>query len=646
MHIFSEDNKNNKNNRAYATPLSLLFVLFLLSLVSACARQGYPTGGPKDETPPVALGTRPANESRGFDGKEFYIQFDEYVVLKNATENVLVSPPMKEKPEFTTKGKGVLVKLKDTLQANTTYLFQFKEAIADFTEGNLLPSYEYVFSTGEAMDTMMLSGQVVDARNGKAWKENVTVMAYRVERGETPQSFGQLPSRRGATMENEGQLPSGRRATMESDTMATTVQPDYVTRCDKEGNFAFHYIPEGRYRLVALEDKNRNLHVDATDPVAWDTTLVASHPQVRRLPASDSIQDNLLAINAIKQSSNQAITLRLSVPENRQQRILKSEFAEAGRITIVSQLPMQNPRIEDERAQWQWRLNEKRDTLTAWCFDAKRDSARLVISDTGLQDTLKLRYTASRKGGRRMAGAKEEKAPLMKALCEGNKAYYDDLRLAFANPIVEVADSATAEVMHLKDSTVSRCAVVLDINGIVARIMATDIKSGEQYRVRLAGGLFTDLYGNRNDSLVFTMTPKDYGTLSIDIDNRMGAPLVVEVLDSKDTVVASQALARSGNLRFLHLPSGDYRLRAVVDADSNGRWTPGDYRRQRQPEQSVLFEKTLSLREKWEMEERWTVEAPKAKALERKTVLDSPKTLMPATPGTLPIRTSTPKGRK
>ena len=626
MHIFSEDNKNNKNNRAYATPLSLLFVLSLLSLVSACARQGYPTGGPKDETPPVALGTRPANESRGFDGKEFYIQFDEYVVLKNATENVLVSPPMKEKPEFTTKGKGVLVKLKDTLQANTTYLFQFKEAIADFTEGNLLPSYEYVFSTGEAMDTLMLDGQVVDARNGKAWKESVTVMAYRVESGER-------------------RVESGERRT-ENDTMATTVQPDYVTRCDKEGNFAFHYIPEGHYRLVALEDKNRNLRVDATDPVAWDTTLVASHPQARQHPASDSIQDNLPAVNAIKQSHNQAITLLLSAPENRQQRILKSEFAEAGRITIVSQLPMQNPRIEDERAQWQWRLNEKRDTLTAWCFDAKRDSARLVISDTGLQDTLKLRYTASRKGGRRMAGAKEEKAPLMKALCEGNKAYYDDLRLAFANPIVEVADSATAEVMHLKDSTVSRCAVVLDKGGIVARIMATDIKSGEQYRVRLAGGLFTDLYGNRNDSLVFTMTPKDYGTLSIDIDNRMGAPLVVEVLDSKDTVVASQALARSGNLRFLHLPSGDYRLRAVVDADSNGRWTPGDYRRQRQPEQSVLFEKTLSLREKWEMEERWTVEPPKAKALERKTVLDSPKTLMPATPGTLPIRTSTPKGRK
>jgi 5-hydroxyisourate hydrolase-like protein (transthyretin family) len=182
---------------------------------------------------------------------------------------------MKQKPEYSTKGKGVLVKLNDTLLPNTTYLFQFKEAIADFTEGNLLPSFEYVFSTGADLDTMSLSGHVLDARSGKPWKETVTVMAYQVE-------------------SEEWRAENGERRT-ESDTVACSEQPDFVTRCDKEGNFAFHYIPEGRYRLVALEDKNRNLRVDATDPVAWDTTLVASHPQARRLAASDSIQDNLLA---------------------------------------------------------------------------------------------------------------------------------------------------------------------------------------------------------------------------------------------------------------------------------------------------------------------------------------------------------------
>ena len=100
--------------------------IVLLVLANGCARQGYPTGGPKDEEPPVALGCKPANESRHFADNKFYIQFDEYVVLKNPDNNVIISPPMKHKPEFSLKGKALHVKLKDTLQEGATYLFQFK----------------------------------------------------------------------------------------------------------------------------------------------------------------------------------------------------------------------------------------------------------------------------------------------------------------------------------------------------------------------------------------------------------------------------------------------------------------------------------------------------------------------------------------
>jgi hypothetical protein len=240
-------------------------------LASGCARQGYPTGGPKDEQPPVALAARPANESRHFAAKEFFIQFDEYVVLKNAEQNILVSPPMDPKPEFTTKGRGVLVKIKDTLSENTTYLFQFKEAIADFTEGNLLPSYEYVFSTGADIDTMMLAGSVADARNGRPWKETVTVMAYK-----DPESD----------------------VVAFDDAIATIVQPDFMTRCDNEGNFAFHYIPAGRYRLVALEDKNRDLKVDAAEAVAWDTTWYASTPLIEVPDGKDTAVQQLSTLNS------------------------------------------------------------------------------------------------------------------------------------------------------------------------------------------------------------------------------------------------------------------------------------------------------------------------------------------------------------
>ncbi|MCR5589219.1 MAG: Ig-like domain-containing protein [Bacteroidales bacterium] len=566
--------------------LAKLVSLVILVTVAGCARQGFPNGGPKDETPPKLLGTKPQNESRHFNAKEFYIQFDEYVVLKNADNNVLVSPPMKHKPEYTAKGKGVLVKLNDTLQENTTYLFQFKDAIADFTEGNLLPSYEYVFSTGDAMDTMMLAGQVLNAQSGKPWKETVTVMAYKVDEG--GESAG-------------------------TDTIGCSEQPSFVTRCDKEGMFSFHYIPEGRYRIVAMEDKNRNLRVGADEAVAWDTLTLAS------VADADSVPMPIYLISA---------------PEKRQQRILKSEFTAKGRITIVTQLPMHQPMVEGEPAEW--RLNERRDTLSLWCLNASCDSTRLIVSDEGLQDTLHLKYTEKKRTRRRIGKTTEQtNIPLVNPLCDGSKAFYDRLLLAFSNPIVKVADSIQATVMLMKDSTLTHCAVTVDSSGLIGRL-ETVLKSGENYKITLRDSLFCDLYGTWNDSLTFTLTPKDYGVLSIDITNLTGSPLVIEVLDKRDTVVQSSVLlSQSSNLRFSQLAAGDYRLRAVIDRNGDGRWTPGDYRQQRLPEEVVLFEKTLTLREKWEMEEKWTVEKAPRKQVVRKPVIRQ-------IPGTFVIPTDGP----
>lgn len=503
--------------------------------------------------PPKALGAMPDNGSRHFEGKEFYIQFDEYVVLKNATDNVLVSPPMKQQPEYTTKGRGVLVRIKDTLQPNTTYLFQFKEAIADFNEGNLLPSFEYVFSTGADMDTMMLGGKVVEARSGQPWKETVTVVAYLLDDSKA------------------------------SDTLATTEQPDFVTRCDKEGFFVFHHIPEGRYQLIAFEDKNRNLRLDIAEAAAWDTMAFSASATL---------------------DSNQVPTFLISQPEKRQQRITSSTFTKKGHIRITTQLPMQHPEVTGEEVEW--RLNTTRDTMSLWCRNASSDSANIVIMDNGLQDTLHLRFIEKKV----KKGIKTEETPLMKSLCSGNTAFYDDLRLAFANPVTSSGEEPLAEVMGKKDSALGYCRVLVDSSGLTARL-DTILKTGEEYRVRLRDSLFVDLYGKFTDSLTFTLSPKDYGTLTLNINNRCGSPLVIEVLDKRDTVVQWQLLTTSGKLRFTHLPAGDYRLRAIIDVDGDGRWTPGDYRLGRQPERAETHKKILNLREKWEMEEDWTVEINK-----------------------------------
>ena len=545
--------------------IRLILAMTLALLMAGCAKQGYPTGGPKDVAPPQVIGAKPANETRNFAARQFFVEFDEYVVLKNADENVLVSPPLTQKPEYTTKGHGVLVRLKDTLRANTTYLFQFKEAIADFNEGNLLPSFEYVFSTGEAMDTLMLGGRVLEPRSGKPWKETLTVAAYQMDT-----SAQRTPS----------------------DTLATSEQPDFVTRCDKQGFFAFHHQPAGHYRLVAFEDKNRNLRLDPIEAAAWDTLAAEAKPSL---------------------DSNHVATLLISQPQLQRQRITSSTFTAKGRIQIVSQRPMLHPVVSGERVEW--RLNSRRDTMNLWCLNPDCDSTTLIVSDDNLQDTLRLRFSEKKKGKRQKMGEKEEKAPLMTPLCDGNKAFYDELRLGFENPIVSMRDNAQAEIMYLKDSTVTHCPLAVDSNGLSAHLL-TSLKSGESYRIHLDDSLFTDLYGHCSDSLTFKLTPKDYGILTLHIDNHTNLPLVIEVLDKRDTVVQSAPFAShssSFTFQFSHLPAGDYRLRARLDADSDGRWTPGDYRLQRQPEQVVFFEKTLSLREKWEMEERWKVRTKRQK---------------------------------
>ena len=529
----------------HSSLLIALFFIFHFSflLFTSCAKQGFPSGGPKDVTPPVALGCKPQNESRNFTGSQFYIQFDEYVTLKNAENNVIISPPMAQKPEFGTRGKGVLVRLKDTLQANTTYIFQFKETIADFNEGNLLPSFEYVFSTGPTMDSLMLAGKVENARDGKPWKETVTVLAFRG---------------------------------------ADTV-PAFVTRADKDGRFAFHHIPSGDYRLVAIEDRNRDLKVADAEPAGW---------LEETFPAVDSVD------------SLHTATLRLSAPDRRKQRVLKSEMPERGRIRIITAAPMRNPVVTGEQNIMS--LNPKGDTLTVWCINPQCDSTVIVLSDDGLQDTLRLRY---RKPRPRRGATQSATPPLMSSLCDGQKAWFDDLRLAFRTPVRLASDTLFARVMSLKDSIVSRCRVLPDSSGLKARI-DTVLAAGESYRISIPAGMFADLYGNRNDSLAFNAKPRDYAILTLQIEraDSSAAPLLVELLDQRDTVVAVKPLAGSGSLRFDHVSTGEYRLRAVFDADGNGRWTGGDYLLRRQPERFVLYGKALKLRERWEMEEKLRIE--------------------------------------
>lgn len=663
--------------------LFLLLAAFLL--LHACAKQGYPSGGPKDETPPVVLGTTPANGTLNFDAKVFSIAFDEYVQVKDADNNILVSPPMKQKPEYGTKGKSLVVKIKDTLRANTTYLFQFKGGIVDFNESNPLASFEYVFSTGSAIDSMTIRGQVLDAFTGQPSKETVSVAAYlKLEKSDTLAQLDSLEKLDSLEILAllDSLAPLEIPAPPSADSVVAKEHPLYITRCDPEGHFQLNHMRPGCYLLIAFLDGDKNLRLGNGEAVAFLDTLVASQkmPPAPDTTAIDSTtldsttldsaaletaildslasaQDSLSTTPAVP--TVKPVTLYLSLFKQEQQRVTKSDFKKKGLVEISTLLSLTDSMTlfplgsAPSDTTLYFKANRSRDTLTVWPAMKDCDSLTLVIADHQLSDTLRLQYRSKATPGR-SALSKQLTPSSMKSLVGGSHPYYDTLWIAFETPVLalavpdSVADSAV-KVFCLTDSTTSHCAIRchpdlyptgssrarLDFNG----------KQGCKYRFTVPQGLFKNIYGQVNaDSLSFTTEftkAENYGNIILTLTHRPAAtedtltvttdtlaapadsalavqdtvvapvktlvPLLIQLTNEKGDLLRQFVVTHDQKLTFSYLKGGKYNLRAVLDNDGDGKWTPGDYWQQRQPEPVIYFNKTLELRENWDMEEKWEI---------------------------------------
>lgn len=613
-------------------------VAWVCLLLGGCASQGYPGGGPKDVTPPAVTLATPANGSTAFAAKEFYIEFDEYVTVKEAESNVIVSPPLRHKPQYATKGRGVLVKLKDTLAANTTYLFQFKNAIADYNEGNLLPSLEYVFSTGHALDSCSLGGQVRDAFGGEPWKETVTVVLYAARTG--------MPAEEGAAAEATLPAAEGGETALGgvADSAIVCAAPDYVTRCDSTGHFFFHYIRPGTYRLMAYEDADKNLKLGGSEAIAFCDTLVHAAYVPPQAPADSARADSTKADNAqsgshgaradsLRQAAAYSHLLRISAPAGETQRLSTAGMPRRGYATVPAVLPLRAPRVVSLADSIAWQLNRTGDTLLVWALNEQSDSLHLWVQDaTGIDDTLRLRYHAAKSAAAGKPAGKSKRddggqRPFLAFSAAGTMPYFDTLRVSFRNPIQAVQDEGTAYIYNVSDSVQQPCRFLLDTTRLQALVADSSgqpfpFVQGKRYRCLLLPHFFTDLYGHDNDSAVcsFEVSSADrYGQLSVQVDaarwqQPAGASaadtlqFILQLLDDKGKVLTQRVLAQPQQVVFPHLLPGNYRVRAIEDADGNARWDAGDYWRRRQPERTFLFGKTIVMRANWEFNESWTIE--------------------------------------
>lgn len=214
----------------------------LTLLETGCANIVPPSGGPRDTLPPVIVAVHPENKSLHFNSKEIKIVFDEYVELDDIFKNLLISPFPKLMPEVKRKLRTVTVKLKDSLQPNTTYVFNFAKAIKDLNEGNRAKDLLYVVSTGNYFDSLELSGNVKMAKTGKP-DSTLSVMLYK-------------------NLEDSAVMKE---------------RPTYITRVDSTGTFFFRFLSAGKYRLYALKDEGGSYMYNGEQIFAFaDSPIVVS----------------------------------------------------------------------------------------------------------------------------------------------------------------------------------------------------------------------------------------------------------------------------------------------------------------------------------------------------------------------------------
>ncbi len=200
----------------------ILLSIVLISVISTtgCANIVPPSGGPKDTLPPVLMSAIPRDSMLKFTGKTITFTFDEYVLLKEKEQNVIVNPTPKTTPTIESKLKVVSVKLRDSLEPNTTYTINFGRAIRDVDEENVLKNFTYVFSTGSYIDSLTFSGRVIVARTGKVDTTIIVMLHRRLD-----------------------------------DSAVANERPRYVTRIDSTGSFTFRYLAPGTYAVYALKDE-------------------------------------------------------------------------------------------------------------------------------------------------------------------------------------------------------------------------------------------------------------------------------------------------------------------------------------------------------------------------------------------------------
>ncbi len=595
---------NNSPRHIKGVLRAAVALLFLPALLTRCASMMTPTGGPRDSLPPVIVKMTPDNFTTGrpLTGHEkIYIEFDEFVQLKDQQKEFYTSPAMKKKPLISLRGRGVVVQLRDTLAANTTYSLNFGSAIRDNNEGNPLYSMRYVFSTGAEIDSMIVSGYTADSY--KADSVSKTFIWF-------------FPA---DSVENHAEYDS----TM---LLPSKYKPAAIARAENNGIFIAQNLKPIAYRIYAMQDKNDNQMYEAgTDQVGfldgtynpadlpdfgiWFDSLrryVAAEPQLYfRMFTDQPFRRQILSKESERPQQHKAL-LYFGAPHPRIERIKFDSIPDAGFIV--------DPQTEgrDTVALW-FRVPSASlpDTLRGEITYYQHDSVRVLREVT---EPLKLswRLIESKeqekerekleRDRRKAEAAGEEfveprKASLFayKLPLSGEINPENNLTVDFDYPLEKLDSANVLLTVTNPDKSIADVPVhfVRDTAKLRRYQIRAAWKTGGQYTLTIPEGAITDVAGLVNDSIIGKYTvadPEKFATVKITVKGTSpGVKYIIQQLDANGGLKQEKRNVTAGECRFNYVPAGEIKFRIIEDKNGNGRWDTGNLVERRQPERAEMY---------------------------------------------------------
>lgn len=596
-------------------------LLFLSSLMVRCANTTTPQGGPRDTLPPVLMVATPENFSTEFAAKRVFVEFNEYVQLKDQHKEFFTSPRMKSKPTLSIRGRGVMIDIKDTLLEDQTYVLNFGASLRDNNEGNPLHSFSYVFSTGSSIDSLWMSGYTADAEKSDSISKSY-IYFYRAD------SLAADTAVR----------------TADYDSTLLRRSPDAIARAETNGIFLARHLKPIEYRIYAFQDKNDNQMYDpGTDYVGFvDSTFNpiemsefaiwydslrrywTGEPQLYMRMFMDGTFKRQMLTEAQRPKSNQAV-LRFGAPRPQIDSIVFDSIAA-------------------ERVIWEYQT-EGRDTMSLWFNVAPEQlpdtiRGRIVYMKHDTTNTLNLtteplalawrkietkeeeqkRKKEERERERAEAAGEEyepepEKNPFTyRITSSGDINPERGLEFEFDYPLVELDTAAISlvETISEKQSRDVPITLTRDTTNMRRWRLMTKWGDGAKYKLKIPMGVFTDVAGYSNDSItkeLTTMAAENFAKVIVDLRGKNdSATYILQLMPAEGKKMIDEIRnARTGVYTFNYVPEGEVRLRIVEDINGNGHWDSGNLVESRQPERVEIYrnerdEEVIATKMNWDVE--------------------------------------------